>query len=70
MTGIVMRNHDMMVAGGIFAELFTSDFLATLTQAFMATSNFDALQIIGWGVKNTAIGGTGFIIRRRRLKKP
>jgi predicted phosphodiesterase len=53
LVGIVMGNHDLCIAGGIFADRFTSDFMGTLTMAFMATENFDALQAIGWGVKNT-----------------
>jgi len=52
LTGIVMGNHDLCIAGGIFADRFTPDFLANMTQSFLMTQNFDALAAIGWGVKN------------------
>lgn len=62
-SGMVMGNHDLCIAGGIFADRFTSDFMATLTMAFMATQNFDALQAIGWGVKNTNKDLAQFLIQ-------
>ncbi|MFQ5979078.1 MAG: metallophosphoesterase family protein [Candidatus Heimdallarchaeota archaeon] len=63
LSGIVMGNHDLCIAGGIFADQFTSDFMATLTMAFMETQNFDALQAIGWGVKNTDKGLARFLLQ-------
>jgi len=49
-THVVMGNHDMAVVGGVFADKFTTDFLGSLTETFIAAKNLDALEAIAWTI--------------------
>lgn len=60
----IMGNHDTSICGGVYEKYFSPDFLASLTEGFIAVDkNYDALEAIGWHLSNMDRKITNFLLQ-------
>jgi predicted phosphodiesterase len=59
----VIGNHDVSVAGGIYADKFTPDFMSALTQAFMNLKFYEALEAIGWTIREINQKNAAYLVQ-------